>query len=86
MNPLRVLFDVITYRNQHTAPDPAYVTPLPRGGQTVRDPHIAHYAQARRRRVLREGLDPLDRALLDAHTLNLLRATKAHIAATEVTW
>lgn len=71
MNPLRALFDAITDRTTNTDPGPALglvVTPGRFGARTVRDPHIADYAQARLRRLVRDGLDPADRALVDPAT------------------
>jgi hypothetical protein len=86
VNPLRALFDAVTYRTHDTNPDPAadlVITPGRFGARTMHDPRIADFAEARRRRMLRQGLDPVDRALMDPATLALLHATAARMQAEE---
>jgi hypothetical protein len=84
MTLLRDLFNALTYRTDHTTPDPAaglHVTSGRWGARTVHDPRVPGYLDARRARLVREGLDPVDRALLDPATLAVLEATAARIAA-----
>ena len=83
MTPLRDVFNALTYRTDHTTPDPATVdvTPGRFGARTVHHPMLSAYAEARRVRLMREGLDDVDRALMDPATLTLLEATAARIAA-----
>jgi hypothetical protein len=81
---LRDLFNALTYRTPASTPDPAAgmeVTPGRRGGRTVCDPRVPDYLDARRRRLVRDGLDPIDAALLDRATVELLRETAARMAA-----
>ena len=83
MTLLRDLFNTLTYRNQDSTPDPATldITPGRFGARTVHHPMLPAYLEARRVRLMREGLDPVDRALMDPATLALLEATAARIAA-----
>ncbi len=87
MNPVRRLFNSLTYRTDATQyPELAaelVVTRLPRGGRMVYHPMLPTYAEDRRRRLIREGLDPADRAMLDPDTVAALRATAARMAAEE---
>jgi hypothetical protein len=78
------LFNALTYRTDHTTPDPAtglHVTSGRWGARTVYHPAVPGYLDARRARLVRDGLDPVDRALLDPATAALLEATAARIAA-----
>jgi hypothetical protein len=83
MTLLRDLFNALTYRNQDSTPDPATldITPGRWGTRTVRDPRVPGYLDARRARLVREGLDPVDRALLDPAAVTLLENNAARIAA-----
>ena len=84
MTLLRDLFNALTYRTEHTTPDPAtglHVNPGRWGARTVHHPMVPAYAEARRARLVRDGLDDVDRALMDPATLALLEATAARIAA-----
>jgi hypothetical protein len=84
MTTLRAVFNALTYRTEHSTPDPAtglHITPGGWGARTVHDPRVPAYLDARRARLVRDGLDPLDRALLDGPTLALLEATVARMAA-----
>jgi hypothetical protein len=77
MNPFVLAYRKLTYRNEHTNPDPnggLHITADRWSARTVHDPRVHVHLAARRVRVLREGLDPLDRALLDPETVALLRA------------
>jgi hypothetical protein len=83
MNPFTVAWRKLTYRNEYSAPDPAtglQVTGGRWGVWTVHDPRVRLYLAARRLRLLHEGLDPVDRALLDPATIALLN-TSAELAA-----
>jgi hypothetical protein len=85
MNPLRALFDLITYRTGGLS-DPTADLTVTRGrwgARTVAHPDLPRWAQARRRRLVREGLDPGDRAVLDPATVALLRETAVQMAAEE---
>ena len=84
MTLLRDLFNALTYRTDHSNPDRATgldVIPGRWGARTVHHPMLPAYLEARRVRLMREGLDPVDRALMDPATLALLEATAARIAA-----
>lgn len=84
MTMLRDLFNALTYRTEHSTPDPAsglHVKPGRWGACTVHHPMLPAYLEARRARLVRDGLDPVDRALLDPATRTLLEATAARIAA-----
>jgi hypothetical protein len=84
MTMLRDLFNALTYRTDHSTPDPTTglrITPGRWGARTVHDPRVPGYLNARRARLVREGLDPVDRALLDPATVAVLQATAARIAA-----
>jgi hypothetical protein len=75
MNPFSAVFRKLTYRNEYSKPDAAAgldVTGGRWGGRTVHDSLVPVYLQARRERLVCEGLDPLDRALLDRDTIALL--------------
>ena len=83
---LRELFNAVTYRNAYTNPDPESGLEIvygPRGQRTVHDPRVPAYLDARRRRIIRDGLDPLDRLLLDPATERLLRQTADQMRAAE---
>ena len=84
MTMLRDLFNALTYRTDHSNPDPATldVTPGRWGARTVHHPAVPAYLDARRARLVRDGLDPVDRALLDPPTVALLKQTAARIAST----
>jgi hypothetical protein len=76
---LRSMYTTLTYRNDYTDPNPAdglQVTDQ-RGTRTVHHPDLPAYLHARRRRILREGLDPIDLALMDPDTASLLLDTAA---------
>ncbi len=82
MNVLALWWRKATYRTgADWARDPhassLHVTPLGWAGQAVRDPALPVYLHRRRVRLLREGFDQLDLALLDQDTLALLMATAA---------
>jgi hypothetical protein len=82
MTLLRDLFNALTYRTEHTTPDPATgvrITPARWGARAVHHPAVPGYLDARRARLVRDGLDPVDRALLDPATAALLRATAARM-------
>jgi hypothetical protein len=84
MTTLRAVFNALTYRTEHTTPNPGTgleVIPGRWGARTVHDPRIPAYLEARRRRLVRDGLDPVDRVLLDGPTLALLEATAARMTA-----
>jgi hypothetical protein len=84
MTLLRDLFNALTYRTEHSTPDPAtglHVNPGRWGARTVHHPMLPAYLEARRVRLVREGLDPVDRVLLDPATRTLLEATAARTAA-----
>lgn len=51
------------------------------GRRTVHHPDLAALLEARRARAIRQGLDPVDRALLDPATVALLRQTATRMAA-----
>jgi hypothetical protein len=53
----------------------------PGGGWTVHDPRLAGYAEGRRRRMVRDGLDPVDRALMDPAPADLLAAEQPALGA-----
>ena len=83
MNPLTALFRKLTYRTGYSTPDQfpgLVVTGRGWGTRTVYDPRVPAYLETRRRRVLRKGLDPIDRALLDPATLELLALTAARMS------
>lgn len=83
MNPLIRLARKLTYRNDYSAPTSAaglHVSAGRWGGRTVHDPRVRLYLQARRERVVREGLDPVDVALLDAATVALLNSAAVQVA------
>jgi hypothetical protein len=81
-NPLRALTEAVADR-VHAAADAearAYgltVQRLPWGRRRVYDRRVAGWLEQRRRRVLRDGPDPVDRALLDPATAQALAATAA---------
>jgi hypothetical protein len=83
MNPLRALLDKITYRTPASDPTTTglVITAGRWGARTVHHPRITAWAEARRARVLTNGLDKVDQALMDTATRNLLRATAARLAA-----
>jgi hypothetical protein len=84
MTMLRDLFNALTYRTEHSNPDPATglcITSGRWGARIVRDPQVPSYLDARRARLVRDGLDPVDRALLDSATTALLKDAAARIAA-----
>ena len=80
---LRALLNSLTYRTAGSTPDPAGldITPGRWGGRAVHDRRIPAYLDARRRRIVRDGLDPVDMALMDETTAGLLRTTAAQMAA-----
>jgi hypothetical protein len=79
---LRDLFNAMTYRTANTTPDNGlHVTAGRWGSRTVCDPRVPAYLEARRRRIIRDGLDALDLALMDPATADLLRATAAGMTA-----
>jgi hypothetical protein len=79
----RDLFNAITYRTAGSDPNDfgLEVTYGRWGRRTVHHPDLPALLEARRRRALTHGLDPIDRALLDPATVALLRATAARMAA-----
>jgi hypothetical protein len=83
MTLLRDLFNALTYRTDNSNPDPATldITLGRWRARTVHHPMLPAYAEARRARLVRDGLDDADRALLDPATVALLNATAARIAA-----
>jgi hypothetical protein len=88
MNPLTAAWRKLTYRTEHATPHPAtglHITRGRWGGRTVHDPRLSGYLHARRMRLLREGFDPVDRALLDRATLALMTATADDVTARYVT-
>lgn len=79
---LRELWNAVTYRNEYTNPGAGLIVVAgPHGARTVYDPQVSDYAEARRRRMVCDGLDPVDVALMDEPTAALLRATAARMAA-----
>jgi hypothetical protein len=81
---LHTLFNTLTYRTAASAPDPATgldIVPGRWGGRTVHDPRIPAYLETRRRRIVRDGMDDVDRALMDPATAALLAATAARMPA-----
>jgi hypothetical protein len=90
MNPIRHLAEALADRIHATgdAQARAYgltVERLPWGGRRIYDARVAVYCETRRRRILRDGPDPLDRLLMDAGTIAALRATAARMAAEQQT-
>lgn len=84
MNPLTAMWRKVTYRTEHSNPDPAAglaVTSGRWGGRTVHDPRVPGYLNARRIRLLRGGFDSMDMALLDPGTTALLASTAAELKA-----
>jgi hypothetical protein len=84
MPTLRALFNALTYRTEHSTPDPAtglHIIPGRWGARTVYEPRVPGYLDARRARLVRDGLDLVDRALLDSATLALLEGTANRMAA-----
>ncbi len=84
MNRLTALWRKATYRTgPGWARDPhacsLHVTPTGWAGRAVDDPALPVYLHRRRVRLLRDGLDRLDRAMLDADTIDLLAATAASL-------
>jgi hypothetical protein len=82
MNPLRELVEHLADNVHATADAVAHaadldVKRLPWGNRSYRDPRLASLAEARRRRLIRNGLDDLDQALMDPDT----RTALAHTAA-----
>jgi hypothetical protein len=57
------------------------VEELPNGRRRVSDPRLPEFFERRRRRLLREGLGPVDRALMDPATAQLFAATARRVAA-----
>jgi hypothetical protein len=51
------------------------------GRRRISDPRVPAFLENRRRRLIRDGLDPIDRALLDPATVELLAATARRMAA-----
>ncbi|GEM_PF-4693412 len=90
MNPIRVLTEALADRI-HAAGDAearAYgltVQRLPWGGRSIYDPRVVVWLDQRRRRVLRDGPDALDRALMDPATARALRSTAARVRAERTT-
>jgi hypothetical protein len=88
MNPLRPLVEALADRI-HASGDAQAVAAgltvqrLPWGGRRIGHPHLAAYAEARRQRVLRDGLDLLDRLLLDPATVGALAATRDRMTQTQ---
>jgi hypothetical protein len=86
MNPLRAIVEAV-YDRIHASGDTqarAYgltVDRLPWGRRAVYDHRVAVWLEQRRARMLRDGLDAVDRALLDPATLQALAATRARLAA-----
>lgn len=78
---LRCMYDHLTYRNEYTDPDPADGLQVSdrRGRRTVHHPHLPAFLEARRRRILRDGLAPIDWALMDPDTARLLLLTQAEL-------
>lgn len=78
----RDLFNAITYRTGGSHPDAfdLEVTCGRWGRRTVHHPDLPAVLEARRRRAVTRGLDPIDRALLDPATVALLRTTAARMA------
>jgi hypothetical protein len=76
---LRSLYNNLTYRNEYTDPDPADGLHISHkhGTRTVHHPDLPAYLEARRRRILLEGLAPIDWALMDPDTARRLLLTQA---------
>jgi len=86
MNPLRALIETVTDRIHADGDDAARaagltVERLPGGRRRVGHPQMAAWADARRERAVRDGLDPVDLALIDPATRLLLAEAAARVAA-----
>jgi hypothetical protein len=58
---------------------------LPGGRRRVGDPRLPDILERRRRRLIREGLDPIDRALMDEPTARLFAETARRMRAEAAT-
>ena len=78
MNPLRVLVEAIADRihapgDAQARADGLTVDRLPWGGRRIYDIRVPVWLDERRIRAIRDGLDAVDRALIDPSTADLLR-------------
>ena len=85
---LRSLYDTLTYRNAYS--DPAAFEGLLNthddgGVRTVHHSDLPAVPNARRRRILQEGLSPVDWQLMDLDTARLLLRTAAELRPTPIT-